>query len=237
MSKLTVNRPFFMLNPKSYLYGEELLELALVADELAKENPEVTIFVTSPFSDLLNIASQTENVIVTAQHIDGIEPGRGMGHVLPESVYGAGARATFLNHAERQLSFSELAKAIDRADSLGMLTVVCADSLKEACAIATLDPDIILCEPTELIGTGQTSDEAYVLKTNEAVKEVSPDTLMMQAAGISTADDVHGVISLGADGTGCTSGIVKADDPKQMLIDMVYAAIEASGKEEIDDSL
>ncbi len=231
MSKPKVNTPFFMLNPKSYLYGEELLELALVADELAKENPEISIFVTSPFADLSNVASQTENVIVTAQHIDGIEPGRGMGHVLPESVHYAGARATFLNHAERPLSFSDLVKAVDRANDLEIVTVVCADSLKEARAIATLKPDIILCEPTELIGTGQTSDESYVLKTNEAVKEVSPETLVMQAAGISTADDVHNVISLGADGTGCTSGIVKADDPKQMLIDMVNSAIEASKKE------
>lgn len=231
MTKLKINTPFFMLNPKSYLYGEELLGLATVADQLAKENPEASIFVTAPFADLFNIHSNTENVIVTAQHIDGIELGRGMGHVLPESIYNAGARATFLNHAEKPMSFAELVNAVERANELEIITVVCADSLKEARAIATLEPDIILCEPTELIGTGETSDESYVLETNKAVKDISPNTLVMQAAGISTAADVYNVIELGADGTGCTSGIVKAESPKQALIDMVNSAVRASEKE------
>lgn len=231
MTKEQVKHPFFMLNPKSYLYGEELLELAKVADELAAKHP-ISVFVTAPFADLAAIKAATEHVIVTAQHIDGIEPGRGMGHVLPESVHAAGARATFLNHAERPLSFADLVKAMERADELGILTVVCADSLKEAKAIATLKPDIILCEPTELIGTGQTSGEEYIMKTNQAIKEVDSSILVMQAAGISTANDVYQTISLGADGTGCTSGIVKADNPKQMLIDMVEAAVNANIEKE-----
>ncbi len=49
----------------------------------------------------------------------------------------------------------------------------------------------------------------------------------MQAAGISSAQDVFDVIQLGADGTGCTSGITNAADPKQMLRDMVDAAVQA----------
>ncbi|MFL2096517.1 triose-phosphate isomerase [Marinilactibacillus psychrotolerans] len=227
MSKVEIKTPFFVLNPKSYLYGEELLKLAKKADQLA-ENYPISIFVTAPYADLKTISDETNSVIITAQHIDGIEPGRGMGHVLPESVYHAGAKATFLNHAERPLTFAELTKSIERADELNMVTVVCADSIKEAKAIATLAPDIILCEPTELIGTGQTSDDSYIEKTNEAVKEVSETTLVMQAAGISTADDVYRTISLGADGTGCTSGIVKAEDPVQMLEDMVTAAVNAN---------
>jgi triosephosphate isomerase len=227
MSKVEIKTPFFVLNPKSYLYGEELLKLAKKADQLAEKYP-ISIFVTAPYADLKTISDETSSVIVTAQHIDGIEPGRGMGHVLPESVHHAGAKATFLNHAERPLTFAELTKSIERADKLNMVTVVCADSIKEAKAIATLTPDIILCEPTELIGTGQTSDDSYIEQTNKAVKEVSETTLVMQAAGISTADDVYRTISLGADGTGCTSGIVKADDPAQMLADMVTAAVNAN---------
>jgi triosephosphate isomerase len=33
-------------------------------------------------------------------------------------------------------------------------------------------------------------------------------------------------MSLGADGTGCTSGIVAAENPEQMLRDMVDAVLE-----------
>jgi len=226
MTKLKVQTPFFIFNPKSHLYGDELLELAEEADNLAAEN-DISIFVTGPYSDLPKVAENTDNIIVTAQHIDGMDAGGGMGYALPVSLSNTGVRATFLNHAEHPITLSELNKAIAVADELDMLTIVCADSIVEAKAVAMLNPDVILCEPTELIGTGKTSDDSYIEKTNEAIREINPEILVMQAAGISTSEDVYRTISLGADGTGSTSGIVKADDPKQMLIDMVEAAVEA----------
>ena len=227
MSKVQIKTPFFMFNPKSYLYGDEMVEMAKVAEEMAVKYPEASVFVTCPFASISQVAAVTDKAIVSAQHLDGIKPGRGMGHVLPEALKAAGAQASFINHAERPLTFEEIIKAVERADELGIVTVVCANSLKEARAIATLEPDIILCEPTELIGTGNTSDASYVTSTNEAIKAISPKTLVMQAAGISSAQDVYDVIQLGADGTGCTSGITNAADPKKMLRDMVDAAVQA----------
>lgn len=224
---MAIDRPFFIFNPKSYLYGKELLELAVEADKLAEEYTDIQVFVTCPYADLLNVAQHTKNITVTAQHIDGLVPGRGIGHVLPESVYEAGARATFLNHAERPLKLNELVKSINRAKELGIKTIVCADSLQEARAIAILNPDCILCEPTELIGTGMTSDDDYIKSTNKAIKDINQNISIMQAAGISTGEDVYKTILMGADGTGCTSGIVKAKNPKQMLREMINAVHEA----------
>ncbi len=226
MAKLEVKKPFFIFNPKSYLYGEELLQLALLGDELAREYP-VSIFVTAPFTDIANIAKHTQHIIVSAQHMSGMPLGRGMGYAPPEALYSAGARATFLNHAEHPLTVSELQKAMERADELGILTVVCADSIKEAEMITAFGPDIILCEPTELIGTGQTSDDSYIAATNEAIRKHDEHILIMQAAGISDENDVYRTIALGADGTGCTSGIVKAENPKEMFSKMVRAACAA----------
>lgn len=221
--KASIQTKFFVFNPKSYLYGEELINLAKVADNLAESYRDITIFVTAPFTDLYRISQVTKHVILTAQHMDGITQGRGMGAVLPESLVAAGAKATFLNHAERPLELATLVQTIERANDLDLLTIVCADSLKEAQAIACLKPDIILCEPTELIGTGQTSDALYMKRTQESIKAISPQTLVMQAAGISTPSDVSRTIQLGSDGTGCTSGIVQADNPTQMLSAMIEA--------------
>ena len=221
---------FFIFNPKSYLFGEHLLEMARVADQLALDYPDIAVVLTCPYADLYRVASQTQHLIVCAQHLDGIEPGRGMGAVLPDSLYAAGARATFLNHAEHPLSSAQLVASVKRAHDLGMATIVCADSLAEARALSLLEPTIMLCEPTELIGTGQTSDDDYMAMTNQAVKALSPRTLIMQGAGIMTPEDVYRAIRSGADGTGCTSGIVKAPDPVQMLRDMV-AAVDRAMKE------
>jgi hypothetical protein len=46
--KTKIKLPFFVFNPKSYLYGEELLKLAKRADELAAKYPECSILVTVP---------------------------------------------------------------------------------------------------------------------------------------------------------------------------------------------
>lgn len=212
--------PFFCVNPKAYLYGDTLLNLALVADELAGKL-DLDVFFTAGHADLFQISSQTKHIIVTAQHMDGITPGKGMGHILPESIVAAGAKATFLNHAEHPMTFNEIRLAITRAKALEIMTIVCADSVAEAKAITMLEPDVIVCEPSELIGTGQTSDPAYMKATNQAIKEISSQTKVLQAAGISTVSDVKNALELGADGTGGTSGIVCADSPEKTLRDML----------------
>ena len=228
MSEKIIKKPFFIFNPKSYLYGQELYDLVEVAEKLAREYEEkISILVTGPFADLSNMVKITGKVKISAQHMDGIELGRGMGYITAESLSNIGVKATFLNHAEHQQNIGDLAKSIKRAKEKDISTIVCADSITEAKAIAKLDPEVILCEPSELIGTGKISDESYIKKTNTAIREVNEEILVMQAAGISTADDVYRTISLGADGTGCTSGIVKAENPKQMLKDMIEACVKA----------
>ena len=46
---------------------------------------------------------------------------------------------------------------------------------------------------------------------------------MLQGAGISNGRDVYHVIRAGADATGTTSGIMKAQDPEAMLDEMIHA--------------
>ena len=104
-----------------------------------------------------------------------------------------------------------------------MVTVVCADSVTEGAALAVMDPDIILCEPTDLIGTGQVADDSYTIEAVNRIKAINPRVSIMIASGVSTPDDVYNVIKLGADGTGATSGILKADSPKEMIMNMALA--------------
>ena len=177
--------------------------------------------------DIRLIKENTENLIVCAQSMDSLTPGRGMGYVLPESLKEAGAGAVFLNHAENQKTVSELYATIKRAKELGMITIVCADSTVEAKAVACMDPDIVLAEPTDLIGTGQVADDSYTIETVKDLHEVNPDVLVMIASGVSTAEDCYNVVKLGADGTGATSGILNAPSPAQRVQEMAEAIVRA----------
>ena len=221
-----IRTPFFIVNPKAYLHGASSLELAKHADALA-EKYDVDILFTGQHVDLRLLKSECPHLIITAQHMDGMKPGRGMGHILPDALKEAGVEAVFLNHAEHALTFSQLAAAIRCGKEQGIASIVCADSVEEAGVLAQLHPEIMVCEQTSLIGTGKTADESYMETTNRVVKTASPETLVLQAAGISSGKNVYDAIMSGADGTGGTSGIVCAPDPKAMLTEMIEALCRA----------
>ncbi len=220
--KRQVRTPFLIVNPKAYIYGEESLELAKVCDRLSAEY-DIDIIFTAQHVDIRMIAEATENIVLTAQHMDSLRPGRGMGHILPEGVKAAGAQAVVLNHAEHSLTIAELDKTLKRAKELELYTIVCSDSPEACKAVATLGPDMMICEPTSGIGTGSISDDEYIRLTNEAVKSVSEDILILQAAGISSGDDVYKVVMDGAHGSGGTSGILNAPSREGKIIEMLDA--------------
>jgi len=223
--KRKIRTPFFNINLKSYIYGQEALELAKVCDELA-ETYDIDFFYDVQHVDLRLIADNTKNIIVTAQHLDGIMPGRGTGHMLPEAVKDAGARAVLLNHAEDPLEPEALEWAIRRANEMELYTLVCCDTVEDAKRIAALKPDIIICEPNGLIGTGQTSSDGYIRETNAVIRSISEHTLILQAASISTGEDVYRVMMKGADGSGATSGILNAIDRRGKIVEMLEALVK-----------
>ena len=159
--------------------------------------------------------------------MDSLPIGRGYGSVLPEAVKAAGAVGVILNHSEKRISLAELNKTIKRADEVGLATMVCADTIEEAAAIAHLTPNIIVAEEPGLIDTGKTSDADYVKKTIEVVHSINPDIYVLQGAGISSGKDVYKVIKAGAVATGSSSGIYKAVDPVAMVEEMIHAMRKA----------
>lgn len=223
--------PFLIVNPKAYLWGRDVLRLAALADELAAGFSIDAIF-TAQHVDLRAVAESTTHLLVTAQHVDAIVPGRGMGHILPEALVDAGARAVVLNHAEHPLSLAQLDAAMRRAEEVGLLTIVCADSDGQCRAVANLGPDVMICEPTASIGTGAMDAGDYVERTTRIVKEVDPSILVIQAAGVSGGSDIARALRQGADGSGGTSGIVKAPDWRAILVEMFTALREYKDQED-----
>ncbi|NLB81040.1 MAG: triose-phosphate isomerase [Clostridiaceae bacterium] len=216
-----IRAPFFEIGPKAYLYGEGMLKLAKVIDKTALKY-DVDIIVTPQYTDIKLLADNTERIMVFAQHMDYLPIGRGLGSVLPEAVKAAGAVGVMLNHAEKKISMDAIKKTIQRADEVGLATIVCADTVEELSEIAKLSPNLLVAEPTELIGSGQTSDENYVKATIETVRAINPDIMVLQGAGISNGRDVYNTIMQGAQATGCTSGIIKAENPEEMVEEMIY---------------
>ncbi|MDI9629359.1 MAG: triose-phosphate isomerase [Acidobacteriota bacterium] len=221
-NRAAIRSPFLIVNPKAYLGGADTVRLASLTDELAGQF-DIDVVFTAQHVDLRIVAEKTTRLTVTAQHMDPIVKGRGMGHILPESLVEAGVRAVVLNHAEHQLSLAVLAETMQRAREVGLLTIVCADSDAECRAIATMAPDIMICEPTNNIATDQMAASDYVERTTRIVKQVDPGILVIQGAGVTTGADVARALRLGADGSGGTSGIVRHPDWRGILTEMLTA--------------
>jgi triosephosphate isomerase len=223
-----ITPPFFEIGPKAYLYGEAALELAQRADALGGKFG-VQILFTPQSVDIRLIAPKMSHVLVFAQHMDSLKVGRGIGSVLPEAVKMAGAAGVLLNHVEKRLSMEELVRTVQRADEVGLATMVCADTVADAVAVAELNPNIIIAESPELIGVGKrgADDERSIAAVNHAIWHVNPDILVLHGAGISSGKDVYAVIAAGAQGTGSTSGILKAPDPFAMLEEMIRSVRQA----------
>ena len=223
-----ISEPFFEYGPKCYMYGDVLLNMAKGLEKLAVKYG-VNVVLDVPDTEIFNIAHNvdTKLVHVYSQHMDGITVGRGMGRTLPEALKAAGAVGVMLNHAEHKLTLDEIERAIKRADEVGLATMVCADSIEEVKAVAKLAPNILVAEPTELIGTGKPADKAYVDEVIRVIREINPDIKPFPSAGISKGGDCYNIIKAGSSASGCSSAIAKAENPLKLAEEMISAVRKA----------
>ena len=221
-----ISEPFFEYGPKCYMYGKTLLKMAKGLDKLAKKY-DVDVVLDIPDTEIYNVAKKVKRVHVYSQHMDSIPVGRGMGRSLPEALKEAGAVGVMLNHAEHKLTLEEIEQAIKRADEVGLATMVCADSIEEVKAIAKLGPNILVAEPTELIGTGKPADKEYVDEVIRVIKEINPEIKPFPSAGISKGEDCYNIIKAGSSASGCSSAIAKAKNPLALAEEMISAVRKA----------
>lgn len=227
--KKSIRTPYFEIGTKNYIYGDKVLEYALAADRAAEKYDIDVLFITSPI-EIRRVAENTRHLIVLAPYMDTLRPGRGMADILPEGLRAAGAQGVVINHCEKPMSLPQMKKTIDRARELDMLVFACADTVAEAKAIAQLHPDIINPEPSELIGGsgGAVSGMGYVRDCINAIKEIYPDILVEQAAGITTGEQVYDFIMAGSEAAGAASGIMNAEDPIAKIDELIAATRRAA---------
>ena len=226
--KPKIRTPYFEIGTKNYIYGDKVLKYARAADAAAKRYDIDVLFIT-PAVEIRRVVENTQRLIVLAPYMDTLRPGRGMADILPEALKAAGAQGVVINHCEKPMSLPQMTATIDRAREMDFLVFACADTLAEARAIAQLHPDIINPEPSEIIGGGNgVSPMSYVRQSIRAIKEIYPDILVEQAAGITNGQQVYDFIMAGSEAAGAASGIMNAGDPLAMIDEMIAATRRAA---------
>ena len=215
-----------LVNFKCYLEatGDRAVQLAKYAEQASKKF-DVTVAVAPQTADLRLVSQQTK-IPVFAQHIDPIKPGSHTGHVLAESVLGAGVSGILINHSERRLEAGIIEDTITRARGLKLATVVCANTSAIGAAVASLGPDMIAVEPPELIGSGIAVSKAkpeIITETVSRIRRINSDVAILCGAGITSGEDVKEALRLGTQGVLVASGIVKAKNQAAAIEDLAGA--------------
>ena len=60
-----IRTPFFEIGTKNYIYGDDVLELAMAADKMA-EKYDIDVLMTTPYADIRRVAENTKNLIIIA---------------------------------------------------------------------------------------------------------------------------------------------------------------------------
>ena len=196
--KPVIRTPFFEIGTKTTYGGDTFWNMRKLP--MLRQKNTTSMYCITPVVEIRRIAENTKNLIILAPYMDTLRPGRGMADILPEAVKAAGAKGVVVNHSEKPMSLPAIKATIQRAHELDMLVFACADTIAEAKAIAQLHPDIINPEPSELIGGGGgVSDMAYVMESIKVIKEIYPDIMAEQAAGITNGQQVYDFIMAGSE--------------------------------------
>ena len=219
-----MDTPIVILNYKTYLESSGLNALKLAHDlESASSESGITMVASPQAADIYRVSDET-SLPIFAQHIDPITPGGHTGSNLIDSLIEAGISGSLINHSEKRMKLADIGNVLKLCREHEIESCVCTNNIETSKAVAALNPVAIAVEPPELIGTGIPVSQAQpeiVENTVKEVKSINKDIKVLCGAGITTGDDMKAAMDLGADGVLLASGIIKAESPKEALLDLV----------------
>ncbi|MBS7638726.1 triose-phosphate isomerase [Candidatus Bathyarchaeota archaeon] len=227
MAQSKIRFPLILINYKTFreATGRGAVRIASLAEEASRKTG--VCFAVAPQATDLRLVAMSVEIPVFSQHVDPVGQGQFTGHIPPEAVVDAGCVGTLISHSERPLGLEAIEATVRRAREVGLIPVVCADSVWKAEAVASFKPDVIAIEPPELIGTGIPVSRArpeVVSGGVQAIKGLEKDIRVLCGAGISKGEDVSAALRLGAEGVLLASGVVRAADPLRVLLELAEGA-------------
>ncbi|MDO5824772.1 MAG: triose-phosphate isomerase [Methanosphaera sp. rholeuAM130] len=216
--------PIIILNYKTYLEstGLNAIQLSKYVEEASDESG-VNMAVAPQAVDLCNVIEAVD-IPVFSQHMDAITPGGHTGSTLPEAIKQSGAVGSLINHSEQRLTLADIDMVVEKTRQLELSSVLCTNNVQTSMAASLFNPDYIAIEPPELIGTGIPVSKAnpeVVENTVSRIHNINKDISVLCGAGITTGEDMKAALDLGAEGVLLASGIIKAQNQKEALLDLV----------------
>lgn len=219
-----------LINCKNYtsMSDNDTRDFVRGAHEVSRSSG--TEIVISPPQHLLKWLTGL-GINIMAQHVDTASPGSSTGHITPELLKNSGIYGTIINHSEHRIPPDDIKKTIHTLKKLKMVSVVCTQSVDETIMCARMRPDYVAIEPPELIGTGKsisTQQPTLIRDARSGMNKLDTHTRLLCGAGIVNGRDVSAALRLGSSGVLVASGVVKVDEPLQVLEELADAFVHQS---------
>lgn len=213
-----------IVNFKNYeeAFDKNSLKLAKICENIAKKY-KANIIITPSILDLKEVSKKVK-LPIFSQHIDYLEEENSTGSIIAKNLKKLNVKGSLINHSEKRLSYSEIKSCIEICKKYNLISVCCAENLKEVRKFSKLLPNYIAYEPPELIGGDISVSKAkpdIIKKAFEICRKNNVKLLV--GAGIKEASDVKTSRTLGANGILVSSGIVKAKNKVEVLKKFVEA--------------
>lgn len=214
-----------ILNLKTYTEstGENCRKLFAAIQEVIIEFPESSnkVIVAPSTLDLKEIHSLYPSVLISAQSVDAVEPGSTTGWLPAKTLAETGIQYVIYNHSEHRVWSDQIVENIKKIQQTGLKVIACCESTDEALKLLEAKPYAIAFEPKDLIGSGKSVSNEEPEAVKNFVHIVKGKSLALIGAGVSTKEDVAAGVELGADGFLLASAFVKAENPKEKLIELL----------------
>ncbi|MBI1863608.1 triose-phosphate isomerase [Candidatus Woesebacteria bacterium] len=201
--------------------GERGLSLLNILGEVAGTTSVPII----PVVSILDLAYFSGKTLLPlwVQHTDPFDYGAHTGFVLADEVFRLYGKGTFLNHSEHPISMRTLSLSVKKVKDTKLQSLVFAKDIETLEKVIKLNPSYVSYEPPELVGSTTTSVASAKPEIISEAVEVSRKSgvPLVVGAGIHSKEDVSKSIELGAKGIAVATNIVKAQDPKASLLNLL----------------
>ena len=224
MNKLKT--PIIIINFKTYrnATGKNAEILAKECEKASLETKKNVAIVVQD-SDLYRVSKKV-SIPIIAEHVDNAGLGGFTGKDTFFALKENGAKGVLINHSEDRIPYDTIQILIDKCKEENITSIVCAKDSIESKELAKFNPDFLAVEPPELIGgdiSVSTAKPEVIKNTVDNVNSINTDIKVLCGAGVKNGSDVKKAIILGSKGILLASGITKADNPKEVLIEMLKA--------------
>lgn len=208
------------INFKTYPQGTGVnaIELTKICEQVSEEK-DIEIIPIVQVVDLYRV-KQAVKIPIWVQHVDQALPDKNTGFVTLDSVIETGASGTLLNHSEHPLPPGTVKQILARARNKNFKTIVAAKTLGQLERLVKLKPNYIAYEIADLIGGKVSITEANPKAIVNAVK-IAGNTPVIVGAGVNKAEDLVAARKLGAVGVLVSSAVVLAENPKEILLELL----------------